>query len=115
MMRLARALLVLAALCAPPDAIAQAFTPRDESAADYPAGPGREETFITCTPCHGFRIVAQQGQTRAQWDDTINFMSQRHNMPKLRGNDRAIVLDYLAVAFPPRRAPTGWQNPFQKK
>jgi hypothetical protein len=96
-------------------AAAQSFTPRDESPADYPAGHGRDQTFYACTPCHGFRIVAQQGQSRAQWDDTVAFMTERHGMPKLEGEDRKIVLDYLAVTFPPRRAPGGWQNPFQKR
>ena len=114
MTRLACTLLLLTALCAPAVAHAQAFSPRDESASDYPEGKGRDQAFSTCTPCHNFKLVAQQGQTRAQWDDTLNFMTARHNMPKLDGNDRALVLDYLEAAFPPRRAP-GWQNPFQKK
>jgi hypothetical protein len=113
MMRLWWLLAVL--LVAPQMAAAQSFTPRDESPADYPAGHGRDQTFYTCTPCHGFRIVAQQGQSRAQWDDTVDFMTQRHGMPKLEGDDRKIVLDYLAATFPPRRAPGGWQNPFQKR
>jgi len=112
-MRRVTAALLLALVTAQP-AAAQ-FTPRAESAADYPEGAGREQTFATCTPCHGFRIVAQQGQSRRQWDDTLEFMSQRHGMPRLDGNDRAIVLDYLESAFPPRRAPAGWQNPFQKR
>jgi hypothetical protein len=102
-------------LFAPQLADAQSFAPRDESPADYPAAAGRDQTFYACTPCHGFRIVAQQGQSRAQWDDTIALMTQRFSMPKLEGNDRETVLDYLAAAFPPRRAPGGWQNPFQKQ
>jgi len=106
---------VLLLLVAPQGALAQAFAPRDASPADNPAGPGRDQAFITCTPCHGFKLVAQQGQSRRQWDDTIEFMTQWHSMPKLDGNDRAIVLDYLEAAFPPRRAPGGWQNPFQKR
>ena len=98
-------------------AIAQtAFTPRDESPEEFAAGPGRDETFYTCTACHGFKLVAQQGLTRAQWDDSINLMIRRHNMPALDDKDRAVVLGYLEAAYPPR-APTargGWQNPFAK-
>ena len=91
------------------------FAPRDESPEDYPAGAGREQTFYACTPCHGFKIVAQQGQTRRQWDETLDWMTQRHNMPKLEGDDRRIVLDYLEATYPPRSSPRGWQNPFQKR
>jgi hypothetical protein len=106
-----------ALLCAPGSAGAQSatFTPSDEKPEDYPAGAGREDTFYACTPCHGFKIVAQQGQTRRQWDDTLDWMTQRHNMPAPRDNDRKAMLDYLEAAFPPRTAPRGWQNPFQKQ
>ena len=89
------------------------FTPRDESPEEFPPGPGREEAFYSCTACHNFKLVAAQGQTRRQWEDTINLMVERHGMPALEGNDRKLVLDYLETAFPARaRAPGGWQNPF---
>jgi len=92
------------------------FTPREESPEEFAAGKGREETFYACTACHGFRLVAQQGMTRAQWEDSINLMVRRHNMPKLDDKDRETVLNYLEAAYPPR-APAGrggWVNPFAK-
>lgn len=98
-------------------AAAQNFTPRDESPEDYPAGAGRDETFYACTACHGFKLVAAQGQNRRQWDDTINWMSEKHRMPPLEAKERDIVLNYLEAAFPPR-APaggSGFQNPFMKR
>ena len=105
-----------AALAAGPAAgQASTFTPRDESPEDYPDAAGREQTFYACTPCHGFKIVAQQGQTRRQWDDTLDWMTQRHNMPALSDKDRKIVLDYLEATYPPRNRPRGWQNPFQNR
>jgi hypothetical protein len=54
--------------------------------------------------------------TRAQWDDSINLMIRRHNMPPLDDKDRAVVLGYLEAAYPPRSpaARGGWQNPFAK-
>ena len=58
----------------------------------------------------------QQGMTRAQWEDSINLMIRRHNMPPLDDKDRDVVLGYLEAAYPPR-APAGrggWQNPFSK-
>jgi mono/diheme cytochrome c family protein len=96
-------------------ATSQVFTPRDESPRDYPEGPGRDQTFYTCTACHGFKLVAAQGQSRPQWEDTLDFMTQRHSMPKLEGADRKNVVDYLTASFPPRTAPRGPQNPFLKR
>ena len=97
-------------------AVAQSpgFTPRDEAPEEFPAAPGREEAFYGCTACHAFKLVAQQGMDRRQWDDTITFMVEKHNMPKPEDKERAVILDYLAAAFP-QRAPArggGWQNPF---
>ena len=95
---------------------ANAFTPRDESPEEFAAGAGRDETFYACTACHGFKLVAQQGMTRAQWEDSINLMIRRHNMPPLDDKDRERVLNYLETAYPPR-APAGrggWVNPFAK-
>jgi len=92
---------------------ASEFTPMDESPEDYPEGAGRDETFYGCTACHGFKIVAQQGQSRRQWEDTLDFMTQKHNMPEIAGDDRKLILDYLEATFP-QKAPVarGWQNPF---
>lgn len=95
---------------------ASTFTPREEQPGDYPEGAGREETFYTCTACHGFKLVAQQGMLRRQWDETINLMIEKHNMPQLEDKDREIVLNYLESTFPPRATgQRGWQNPFLKK
>ena len=92
------------------------FAPREESPEEFVAGPGRDETFYTCTACHGFKLIAQQGMTRAQWEDSINLMVRRHNMPVLDDKDRATVLGYLEAAYPPRApaARSNWQNPFAK-
>ena len=92
------------------------FAPREESPEEFVAAPGRDETFYACTACHGFKLVAQQGLSRAGWEDSINLMVRRHNMPALDDKDRATVLGYLETAYPPR-APAGrggWQNPFAK-
>jgi hypothetical protein len=90
------------------------FSPRDENPEDFPAGPGREDTFYACTACHGFKLVAQQGMSRRQWEESIALMTSRHNMPPLPEKEQKIVLDYLEATYPPR-APApgrGWQNPF---
>lgn len=92
---------------------APAFTPTDEQPEELPAGPGRDETFYACTPCHNFKLVSQQGLNRAQWDDTLTFMTKRHNMPELAGKDRELILSYLEKTYPPRAVrPGGFRNPF---
>ena len=92
------------------------FTPREESPEEFSAGAGRNEAFYACTACHGFRLVAQQGMTRGQWEDSINLMVRRHNMPPLDDKDRDMVLNYLEAAYPPRASTGrgGWVNPFAK-
>ncbi|KAA2237087.1 hypothetical protein [Salinarimonas soli] len=109
--------LLLAALAATlagaAHAQAPAFAPRDESVEALPAGPGREETFGLCSACHAFRLVSNQGMSRAAWDDTLTFMTQRHNMPDVQGAERDAILDYLAAHYAPRtQGRGGWTNPF---
>jgi hypothetical protein len=90
------------------------FSPQDERMEDLPAGPGREETFGMCTGCHAFRLVSNQGLSRERWDETLAWMTTRHNMPDIQGSDRDLILDYLAQHYPPK-APArggGFRNPF---
>lgn len=93
---------------------APAFIPQDERLEDLPPSSGREETFGLCSACHGFKLVSNQGMTRAQWDETLTWMTERHNMPDVQGAERDVILDYLARHYPPR-APSragGFRNPF---
>jgi hypothetical protein len=93
---------------------AQQFVPRDENPEDFPAGAGRDDTFYACTACHGFKLIAQQGMNRRQWEESIELMVQKHGMPPLPDKEQKIVLDYLETTFPPRvpQPGRGWQNPF---
>jgi hypothetical protein len=112
------ALAALALLLLPAaDATAQPKRERaaEETPQQYPAGPNRDDTFYFCTACHGFKIVAQQGMSRERWDDTFNVMVKRHGMIDVQGEQRDQMLDYLTAAFPERRAPGGWKNPFEGK
>ena len=109
------ALLWVPALARAPRGPATTFQPREENETDYPDHPGRAESFGFCGACHGFRIVAAQGMTRAQWDASLAWMSERHNMPALDKADRDLILDYLSKAFPqtaPAGGRPGWRNPF---
>lgn len=90
------------------------FAPRDEDPKEYAAGPGRDDTFYACTACHAFRIVAQQGMTREQWDESLTWMTQRHKMPAITGKERDVILTYLAANYGPKpdAGARGWKNPF---
>jgi hypothetical protein len=115
MHRLGLLICMVACLIGPAaDAVAQTqtFTPRDEAPEEFAAGPGREDTFYACTACHNFKLVAQQGMNRRQWDETITLMSEKHGMPKLEGKERETVLNYLETAYPQTASRGGWQNPF---
>jgi hypothetical protein len=114
MLRLAlSAALLAAALTGAALAQAPAFQPRDENVDNLPAGPGRDETFGLCAACHAYKLVSNQGMSRAQWDETLNLMTSRHNMPDIQGADRDLILDYLATHHPPRtQGRGGWKNPF---
>jgi hypothetical protein len=111
-------LLIVAAWLVPATGIApaqQVFAPREEEPDEFPDAPGREETFYFCTACHNFKLVAQQGMSRMRWNGTLDFMTERHGMPKLEGKDREVILDYLTQAFPQsNESGHGWRNPFLK-
>ncbi|GAB6844264.1 mono/diheme cytochrome c family protein [Methylorubrum rhodinum] len=99
---------------APIPASAQQAAAREERAEALPAAPGRDEAFGTCSACHAYRLVAAQGLSRERWDETMTLMTEKHGMPKLEGDERRVVLDYLARAHPPKRATGtgGFQVPF---
>ena len=102
------------ALATPSRAQESAVAVRDQTVEDLPAHPGREETFGLCTACHAYRLVSNQGMSRERWDDTLTWMTERQNMADIQGAERALILDYLATAHPPK-APSrtgGFQNPF---
>jgi len=105
----------LAAFASPFAVAQQQFTPQAEEPESFPDAPGRDEAFYMCGACHAFKLVASQGFSRERWDETIDLMTERHGMAKLEGEDRKVILDYLAKAFPVRQQPRGFQNPFLKQ
>ena len=106
-------LMLMFALLTAPQSLAQTKA-AEEAPEQYPAGEHRDDTFYFCTACHGFKIVAQQGQSRARWSDTFDLMTNVHGMVEVQGEQREQMLDYLAKTFPERRAPGGWKSPFER-
>ena len=85
-----------------------------ETPESLPDFPGREETFGYCVGCHSIKVVGRQGMDRARWDETLTWMTEKHNMPPPDAEMRKVLLDYLSQAFPPA-APSqggGWVSPF---
>lgn len=60
---------------------------------------GVEETFYTCSACHSERIVAQQGLTRAHWDELLVWMLEEQEMDEIEEPNRSTILDYLAEHY----------------
>jgi hypothetical protein len=78
----------------------------------FPDGPYRDEVFYLCTACHSSRLVRNQAMSRARWDETLTWMSQRHGMPELDGEERARFLDYLSAHFGPAAESEQGRAPF---
>lgn len=99
-----RALLILLALATP--ALAQ------EDPSVLPEGPGQEEVFYGCTACHSTAIIRRSAFDRARWDSLMDWMTNTHGMAPLEGEERRVIVDYLAQHFGARAAPARGRNPF---
>ncbi len=77
-----------------------------------PDGEGRDEVFYGCTACHSSAVIRRSRLSRAQWERLMDWMAERHGMPPLEGQDRAMMVDYLARNFGPAQAPARGRNPF---
>ncbi len=97
----------------PPPAAAAPAAPT-ETPEVLPEGAAREATFYRCTACHSTAIITRQGLSRERWDVLMDWMTEKHGMPVLEGEERTQIVDYLAEAFPPRaqRGRPGFTNPF---
>ena len=74
-----------------------AATEVDELAAlGFPPDAGREEVEIYCGACHSLRLVAQQGLSRSDWDELLDWMVEEQAMEELEAAERNLILDYLA-------------------
>ena len=98
---------------APAAAPVQAACATDETPEVLPEGKGRDETFYLRTACHGTAIITQQGLTRQRWEETFDWMIEKHRMPDPGAADRALIVDSLAAAFPTRQR--GRVNPFANR
>lgn len=71
----------------------------DPFGANWPEGEGRALTGAWCGGCHSLNLVRQQGLSYEGWDVLLDWMSEKQNMPPLKGDQRSTVLDYLTTNF----------------
>lgn len=76
-----------------------------------PPGPARSDVFAACTGCHASAIIRRSALTRDRWDELMDWMTEKHGMPALEGEQRLSIVDYLAQNFAPRRSRV--PSPFQ--
>ena len=76
---------------------------RYEAAYSLVAGEGARETHAYCTACHSERIVAQQGLTRADWEEVLEQMIEENGMTPIEEPDLGRVLAYLSAHYGPDR------------
>ena len=77
-----------------------------------PDGEGRDEVFYGCTACHSSAVIRRSRLSRAAWDGLMDWMVEKHGMTPLEGDDRRLVVDYLARHFGASTAPARGRNPF---
>jgi cytochrome c len=75
-----------------------------------PPGPGREEVYYLCQPCHSLALVKQQGLSRQMWDTSLDWMVEEQGMPEPDPEERRLLLDYLSTWYGPDRAAAGSQQ-----
>lgn len=61
-----------------------------------PPDTGRDEVEAYCDPCHSLKLVVQQGLSRTDWEETIEWMVEEQEMEPIDPEDYKLVLDYLA-------------------
>jgi competence protein ComEA len=66
--------------------------------AQLPDGPGRTETELHCSTCHGIDKSTSLRQDRSGWGSTVTKMIDFG--AEIGSDDMVVVVDYLAGAFP---------------
>lgn len=99
MTRLAGIMLVLAAACHAPGALAEdveldAFTGLKMSG-DW------ELVRNNCIACHSLKLITQQRGSAAQWLNMIRWMQEKQNLWQFAPDTEARIVGYLADNYPP--------------
>lgn len=85
----------------PPNWITQASGSPVKSAGDGILTPGENMDLVAavCSACHSLHLVAQQGLSKASWDETLQWMIDEQGMDELNAEDREAILVYLSTYY----------------
>jgi hypothetical protein len=89
-----------------------AATQPTEDPSVLPSGDGQEEVFYACTACHSTAIIRRSRFSRDRWDELMTWMTEVHGMNALEGEERTLIVGYLAQHFGPAQGRAGARNPF---
>lgn len=114
--QLAFALMLGGGLALAPHVVAQtsldqATQPAEEPSI-LPAGEGQEEVFYACTACHSTALIRRSRFSESRWDELMTWMTEVHGMAPLEGDERRLIVTYLAQHFGPAQTRPGARNPF---
>ena len=77
-----------------------------------PDGEGVMEVYYACNACHSLRTVTNVRYSRRVWNELLDWMVEEQGMPEFRdGEERQMVLDYLATNLGPSDAAPGAGTP----
>lgn len=65
-------------------------------------GDGLELVIQNCTPCHSSKLITQNHMSKERWVSTIKWMQETQNLWDL-GENEAIIVNYLATYYPPKK------------
>ena len=75
----------------------------EEDTYGLPPGEGLEDVLTYCGACHSLGLVVQQGLTRSDWADLLQWMYEEQGMSELTPEEEKRVLDYLAENVGPEQ------------
>ena len=98
------ALFLSAAILSAPQALADSDQPPGETVEPPEFGllkvaPGVDTVYYSCAVCHSERIIAQQGMSRAEWSDLLDWMVEEQGMNEIEEPDLTEILDYLEAYY----------------
>ena len=74
-----------------------------------PEGPNKKYILQNCLSCHALSYIENQRLNRTQWNKTIKWMEEEHNLKFKNSEVRKKVLDYLEKHFSEKKG--GDENP----